>query len=95
MKDARNKATLTNNLYVEANKSLAIAESKNKELALKLAIADKDWRSAEVGLRNAEAQMEKRLQRLHYTEIKLATAKQQELELKAEMSTAKEAAQAT
>ena len=55
MKDARNKATLANNLYVEANKSLAIAESKNKELALKLAIADRDWRSAEVGLRNAEA----------------------------------------
>ena len=95
MKDARNKATLANNLYVEANKSLAIAESKNKELALKLAIADKDWRSAEVGLRNAEAQMEKQCQRLHYTEIKLATAKQQELELKAEMSKAKEAAQAT
>ena len=76
MKDARNKATLANNLYVEANKSLAIAESKNKELALKLAIADRDWRSAKVGLRNAEAQMEERCQRLHYIEIKLATAKQ-------------------
>ena len=95
MKDARKEERLTDNLHAEASKSLTIDEGRNKELALKLAITDRDRRSTEVGLRNVEAQSEEQRQRLHYTEIELATAKQQVLELKAELFKAKEAAQVT
>ena len=45
----------TDNLCAEASKSLTIAEGRNKELALKLATTDRDRRSAEAGLMNAEA----------------------------------------
>ena len=45
----------TDNLCAEASKSLTIAEGRNKELALKLATADRDRRSAKAGLMNAEA----------------------------------------
>ena len=53
MKDARNKVRLTDNIRTEASKSLAIIEGKNKELALRLATADRDQRSAEAGLWSA------------------------------------------
>ena len=55
VKDARNEARLVDNLCVETSKSLIATESRNKELALKLVAADKDRRSAEAGLRIAEA----------------------------------------
>lgn len=54
MKDARNEARLADNLHVEASKFLAVAEGRNKELA----IADRDQRSVEVGFGSAEAQAE-------------------------------------
>ena len=56
MKDAQNEARLANNLRVETSKSLATAEGRNKELALKLATTNRDRRSAKVGLRTTEAQ---------------------------------------
>jgi len=74
VKNARNKERLANNLCAEASKSLAVAEGRNKKLALKLATMDKDWRSAEDGLRNVEVQTKEQHQRLHYTEIELAIA---------------------
>ena len=55
MKDTRNEARLADDLLAEASKSLAIVNNRNKELALKLATVDRDWRSAEASLRNAEA----------------------------------------
>ena len=55
VKDTRNEARLADDLLAEASKSLAIVKNRNKELALKLATADRDWRSAEASLRNAEA----------------------------------------
>ena len=54
MKDARNEARLADNLHVEASKFFAVAEGRNKELA----IADRDRRSVEVGFESAEAQAE-------------------------------------
>ena len=57
MKDNQNEARLEDNLRAETSMSLAVAESRNKELALKLAIADKDRRSVEVGLRTGKAQV--------------------------------------
>ena len=58
VKDTQNKARLADNLRVETSKSLATVESKNKELALKLAAADRDRKSTEAGLRTAKAQAE-------------------------------------
>lgn len=58
MKVAHNEVRLVDNLCVEASKSLFITKSRNKELALKLVTAVKDQKSAEAGLKNAEAQME-------------------------------------
>lgn len=58
LKDTRNEARLANNLRVETSKSLAAVEGKNKELALKLVVADRDRKSAEAGLRTAKAQAE-------------------------------------
>ena len=94
VKDAHNKARLADNLRAETNKSLAIVEGGNKELALKLATADRNRRSAEAGLRTAKAQTEEQHQKLYYTKIKLAMAKQQVVELKVELGKATKAAQA-
>lgn len=58
VKDARNEVRLVDNLRVKNKKSLAAPESRNKELALKLAIANRDLRSAEAGLKTVEAQAE-------------------------------------
>jgi len=57
VKDNQNEARLEDNLRAETSMSLAVTESRNKELALKLAIADKDRRSVEVGLRTGKAQV--------------------------------------
>lgn len=43
------------NIHTETRKSLTTAESRNKEFALKLATGNRDWRSAEAGLRITEA----------------------------------------
>ena len=43
------------NIHTETRKSLAIAESRNKEFALKLVTGNRDWRSVEAGLRITEA----------------------------------------
>ena len=51
-------------------------------------------KSAKVSLKNAQMQAEEQRQKLHYTEIELATAKQQVVDLKVELEKAKEAAQA-
>ena len=60
---------------------------------MKLAVANRDRRSAEASLKTTKEQTEEQRQRLHYTEIKLALAKQQVVELKAELRKAKEATQ--
>ena len=76
MKDTQNEARLADNLRMETSKSIAITKSKNKELALKLTIVDKDWRSPEAGLKTTKAQAEEQHQKLHYIEIELVMAKQ-------------------
>ena len=42
VKETWNEAKLADNLRAEASKSLATAEGRNKELALKLAVVDRD-----------------------------------------------------
>ena len=58
----------------------------------KLKEADKARLSAEAGLKTTERQMEDQHQKLHITEINLATEKQTILDLKAELQKTKEAA---
>lgn len=88
MKDARNKARLTDNLRTKTNKALGATEQKNKELNMKLAAEDRGRKSAEASLKNARAQAEEQRRKLHYTEIKLAMAKQQVVDLKAKLEKA-------
>nr|POE64612.1 hypothetical protein CFP56_41036 [Quercus suber] len=75
VKDARNEARFPDNLHAKTSKSFTTTKGRNKELALKLATADKDRMSAEAGLRIAEAQAEEWRQKLHYTEIEQAMAR--------------------
>ena len=58
VKDVQSKARLADNLCIETKKSLVIVEKKNKELAVKLATKDRERKSAEVHLKNTQAQAE-------------------------------------
>ena len=52
VKDARNKARVEANLYVETNRVLGAAEQMNQELKAKLTMEEKAQRSAEADLKN-------------------------------------------
>ena len=93
VKDAPNQARLVYNLCVETSKAWGSVEQKNKELTTKLTTDERGRKSAKVSLKNAQMQTEEQRQKLHYTEIELATAKQQVVDLKAKLKKAKEAAQ--
>ena len=92
VKVARNEARLANNLRAQTSKALGATKKKNKELGMKLAAEERGRRSAEIGLKNAQDQVEKQRKKLHYAEIELATTKQEVMDLKAELEKAKEAA---
>ena len=53
---------------------------------------DKAYQSAEAGLKTTERQIEDQRQKLHITEINLATEKQSILDLKAKLQKTKDAA---
>ena len=71
--DAQNKARAEASCRAEADKALGVAEHKNKELVTKLATKKSSRLSAEVGLKNVEAQAEDQRKKPHITEIELAT----------------------
>ncbi|XP_050262539.1 uncharacterized protein LOC126706994 [Quercus robur] len=77
--------------YCRNNRKLAEAEEQF-ELSEKLKEAEKNRRSAEAGLKNAESQAEDQRQKLFVTETNLATEKQNMLDLKAALQKAKEEA---
>ena len=79
VKDTRNKARLTDNLHAETSKALGTVEERRRK-------------SVEADLKNAQDQVKEQCKKLHYIEIELATAKQEVLDLKAELKKAKEAA---
>ena len=68
-------------------------KEEHAQLFEKLKDSDKARLSAEAGLKTMERQMEDQRQKLHVTEINLATEKQAILNLKAELQKVKEAAQ--
>ena len=92
VKDARNEARLVDNLRVETSKALGIAKQKNKKLGTKLVVEERGRKSAEAGLKSAQDQAKEQCKKLHYIEIELATAKQEIVDLKAELKKAKETA---
>ena len=59
----------------------------------KLKMADQACSSAEAGLKTAERQAEEQCQKLHSTEIDLATQKQMVVDLQVELQKAKEEVQ--
>ena len=59
VKDTQNKARVEANLHAETNKALSIAEQKNKKLTAKLIAEEREQKSAKVGLKNAQDQVEK------------------------------------
>ena len=69
------------------------AKEEKKELLSKLTVEEREIRSADTGLKNAQTQVEDQHKLLYQTEIELATSRQLVLELRAELQKAKKAAQ--
>ena len=92
VKDARNETKVEANLRVETNKAPSVTKQKNQKLSAKLTTEERERRSTEASLKNAQDQAEEQRKKLHYAKIKLATAKQQVVDLKAELGKAKEVA---
>ena len=73
VKKAQNDAKNEVHLCVEAEKSFGIAKQECKELASKLTTEERERRSAEAGLKNAQDQVEDQCKLLYQTEIELVT----------------------
>ena len=95
VKEAQNEVKNEVHLRLETEKALGAVKEENKELLSKLTIEEKERKSAQVGLKNAKAQVEDQRKLLYQTEIELATSRQLVMELKAKLQKAKEAAQLT
>ena len=76
----------------EVEKTLRALKEEHVQLSKKLKEADKARLSVEAGLKTIERQMKDQWQKLHITEIDLATEKQAVLDLRAELQKAKDAA---
>lgn len=88
--NAHNEAKVEVNLRTETSKALGAAKQKNKELIAKLTAEKREKMCIKASLKNTQDQAQKQRKKLHYAEIKLATAKQQVANLKAELGKAKE-----
>ena len=92
-RDARNEANTVALSRANVEKFLGALKQEQAELSEKLKEADQARLSAEVGLKTVERQAEDQRQKLHLTEIDLATQKQLVIDLKVELQKAKEAAE--
>ena len=95
VKEAQNKVKNEVHLRLETEKALGAVKEENKELLPKLTTEEKERKSAQVGLKNAKAQVEDQRKLLYQTEIELAISRQLVMELKAKLQKAKEATQLT
>ena len=66
----------------DVKKSLGAVKQEQLELSKKLKLADQARSSVEAGLKTAERQAEEQCQKLHSTEIDLATQKQMIIDLR-------------
>ena len=90
--DARNEANAEALSHADVEKSLGALKQEQAELSEKLKVTDQACLSAEAGLKTVERQAEDQRQKLHLTEIDLATQKQLVIDLKVKLQKAKEAA---
>ena len=74
-------------------KSLGVVKQEQIELTEKLKVADQARLSVKASLKTTERQAEDQRQKLHLTEIDLATQRQLVIDLKVELQKAKEEAQ--
>ena len=75
-RNARKWADVEALTHADVKKLLGVAKQEQFELSEKLKMADQARSSAEAGLKTAERQAEDQRQKLHLTEIDLATQKQ-------------------
>ena len=73
VRDARNEAEVEALSHADVEKSFGALKQEQAELFEKLKAADQARLSAEVGLKIVESQSEDQRQKLHLTEIDLAT----------------------
>ena len=71
--DARNEANAEALSHADVEKSLGALKQEQVELFEKLKVTNQARLSAEVGLKTVERQAEDQCQKLHLTEIDLAT----------------------
>ena len=93
VKEAQNDVKNKVHLRLETEKALGAMREKNKELLSKLIAEERERRSAEAGLKNAQTQAEDQRKLLYQTEIELPTSRQLVMDLKVDLQKAKEAAQ--
>ena len=84
-KDARNNVKNMVYLRLETEKALGAAKEENKELLSKLIVEERERRSVEAGLKNAQTQAEDQRKLLYQTEIELATSRQLVMDLKVDL----------
>ena len=83
--DARKKVNVEALSRADVEKSLGALKQEQVELHEKLKEANKARLNAEVGLKTAKRQAEDQRQKLHLTEIDLATQMQMVIDLKAKL----------
>ena len=92
VKNAHDEAKAEAHSRFKVEKALGALKEEHMQLPEKLKEVDKARLNIEAGLKTAERQAENQRQKLHITEINLATKKQTVLNLKAELQKAKDAA---
>ena len=90
IKDARSEARAAFNARSKVEVELGALKENQAKLAKQLKEAVRARDSSEAGLRTTEKQAEDLCKQLHYTEINLATEKQQVTELREELQKARE-----
>ena len=93
VRDAHNKANAEALSRADVEKSLGTLKQEQAKLSVKLKEADKARLSAKAGLKTMERQAKDQHQKMHLTEIDLATQRQLVIDLKVELQEVKEAAQ--
>ena len=91
--EANNGADAEALTRANVEKSLGVVKQEQLEMSEKTELANQACSSAEAGLKTVERQAEEQRQKLHSTEIDLATQKQMVIDLQAQLQKAKEEVQ--
>ena len=91
VKEAQNNVKNKVHLRLETEKAMGTAKKENKELLSKLNAEEREIRSAEARLKNAQTQAEDQRKLLYQTKIEPATLRELALDLRVELQKGKEA----